>query len=115
MKIGGMTKEMKKKIVLYYDNIRLSELTQSGNGYKHIVNDRNVKKAISRGCLPIIGSGTRVYDDIPPCFYDLEYSPHRQDLREKYGVNRGDSRFERLYKKALLGEPVSDDFWISVE
>lgn len=106
---------MKKRIVLYYDNIRLSELTETDRGYKHIVNEKNVKKAVSKGCPPVIRTDAILYDTIPPCFYDLEFSPHRQDLREKYGIQRGDSRFERLYKKALKSEPRSDDFWISAE
>ena len=106
---------MKKKIVLYYDDIRLSELTETANGYEHIVNEKNVNKAVSKGCPPIIWVGTKYYDSIPPCFYDLEFSPHRQDLREKYGIQREDSRFERLYKKALKSEHKQDDFWISVK
>lgn len=109
---------MGKKIVLYYGDIRLSELTETNNGYKHSVNEKNVEKAIIEGCPPHIGAEkTKEYEvnDIPPSFYDFEINPHRQDSRKYYEIQRGDSRFEKLYKVALKSGPKSDDFWICIE
>ena len=109
---------MGKKIVLYYGDIRLSELTETNNGYMHRVNEKNIEKAIKEGCPPHIrAEKTKKYEinAIPPSFYDFEINPHRQDSRDHYGIQKGDSRFERLYKVALKGKPNSDDFWICTE
>ena len=49
-------------------------------------------------------------------FKELEINPGREDIYQKLGILKGDSRFDKLYKKAMNSELfLKEGFWISVE
>ena len=103
-------------IILYFEDIPIASLEEAGNQYLFRVNKANLKKAIMTGCpTSIAASKEGLWDDLPPVFKELEITPGREDIYQLLGIEKGDSRFDKLYKKALKSEPfVKDSFWISV-
>jgi hypothetical protein len=106
-----------KEITLYFEDIPLSTLSEVNNKYLHNVNTINVKKALERGCSEtILASKSGIWEDIPPIFYELEITPSRTDIYDILGIKETDSRFDKLYKKALKSELFNkDNYWISVK
>ena len=106
-----------RKIILYFEDIPIASLKEKGNQYLYEINYDNLKKAIMTGCPTfIVGSKEGLYDDLPTVFKELETTPGRVDIYQKLGIVQGDSRFDKLYKKAMKSELfLKDCFWISVE
>lgn len=106
-----------RKIILYSDDIPIASLKESCNQYLYEINYDNLKKAILAGCpTSIVASKDGLWDDFPPVFKELEINPGREDIYQKLGILKGDSRFDKLYKKAMNSELfLKEGFWISVE
>lgn len=105
-----------RKIILYFEDIPIASLKEEGNQYLYKINYNNLKKAILVGCpTSIVATKDGVLDDFPPVFKELEITPGREDIYQKLGIEKGDSRFDKLYKKAMKSELfLKDGFWISV-
>lgn len=106
-----------RKITLYCNDIPISTLAEVGIQYLYEINHVNLSKAIETGCpTSILASKEGLWDDFPPVFKDLETTPGRVDIYQKLGIEKGDNRFDRLYKKALNSDLFSKHgFWITVE
>ena len=106
-----------RKIILYFEDIPIASLKEAGSQYLYEINYVNFKRAIETGCpTSIAASKEGIWDEFPPVFGEMEITPGRVDLYEKLGIEKGDSRFDKLYKKALKSELfLKDCFWVSFE
>ena len=107
----------KKKVKLYWRDLHLATLQQKGSHYLYRIDYKNVKKACRDGChTSVIGHEDGVLDQLPPIFCEFEISRQRTDLKEKYGLEKGDSRFDILYKQALKNSfSVTTEFWLHAD
>jgi len=107
----------RRKITLYCDDIPISTLTEVSNRYLYEINHVNMNKAIETGCPTfILAEKEGLWDDFPPVFKELEITPGRVDIYQKLGIEKGDTRFDRLYKTALHCDSFfKKGFWICVE
>lgn len=107
-----------KEIVLYWEDIPLSTLSEVDGKYFYQVSFPNLKEALNRGCSESIMASSKpgFWNYLPPIFAEVEITPGREDIYELLGIKREDSRFEKLYKKALRSEMFNkNNFWISVK
>lgn len=106
-----------KEIVLYWEDIPISTLSKIDGKYVHKINYINLKEALNRGCSEtIVASNEGTWEELPPIFYEVETTPGREDVYNILGIEKGDNRFDKLYKKALKHELFNkNNFWIGAK
>ena len=107
----------RRKVILHWDDIKLATLSRKRSKYLLQYTNKGLAKALDAGCPEFIhGCKEGVWDELPPIFLDFEISKSRTDLLEKLGIEKGDSKFDRLYKHAQKCDLfIKNGFWISAE
>lgn len=113
---------MKNKIVyLYWNTIKIAELTYVNNEYWYRIINNNLSEAQRLGCqidyLYVKNeSYYNITETLPYIFERFTFIESRDDLMEEYGILNIDNEFERLYKVACKPELLyKNNFWISTK